>query len=341
MSTEFNQQRERLIGRFSDADSERDYFVAAANWAQDIASRPGSILGVVKHNEKRHPEQSLTESKLDAKDPFWFLPDGVYYQGASMLLDTMIGRDSHRALAMQMKSQTVAPDSSELLTSRLAENHRQGLNTLIALGHYALFDVGIFRGLVLGANHDRADIASKGVLLNKLMTMQSYGGIGLINQFRPTASIYFSSPKSQSAKNFGVPPRAEALINSLFMMDLKEALGRGGLELYAAMTGKQIVPIEEDGEVIRYEMPEIPSANYVKGFDQIVGVTIAKSQSGRWGMEIGEVQDLRTLLESKTPEDVVEDIYDQTAEAVESITRIETISPRQTRLAREALEATK
>ena len=341
MPMEFEQQRAKLISRLSDPNDEKGYFDAASKWALNIAGRKGSVLGAMKHNEKRHPEQKLTVSKLEAKDPFGLVPDNLYYRGIDLILSGMIGKEDYQLLTEQFQAQTVSPDSSELLIDRLAENQRQGLNTMIALGHYALFDMGIVRGLVLRANEDRANIGSTGVLLNNLMTMQSYHGVGLVNYFRPTANIYFCSPKSESAKIFGVPKGAEALANSLFMLDLRHDLGRGGLELYAAMTGKQIMPIEKDGRLLKYQMPEIPSANYIRGFDQMVGVTIAKSQSnGHWGMEVSGVVDVRASLAQSKPEEVVEALYDGIALSVGNITDVETISPRQTRLDREAKEAT-
>lgn len=334
MSMEAESNRDKLIDRLrgdlSLVDLEDSYNRAVSRWANDIESRPDSVLKAIKSSKHLSSDQRITTSKIDVVDPFRLLPDQIYYKGLDLLLGNVVGFDDYKKMTSRVQTKTVSVDSPELLLDRLEENRKNSKNTMIAMGHFALFDVGIARGLMLRASESRDSMSSSAVLLNKLMASQKYRGISLMKYFKYTGNVFFSSPKSNSAEKFEVPKKAERMINALFMMDLKKAMGKGGLELYAALTGSQVTSDKEDGQVVRYRMPDIhpSSARLISGFDDLVGITMAKSpSSGHWGMEISDVCDVRKALESNSAEDVVGDLYKGMSKSIENITGIETIPP--------------
>jgi hypothetical protein len=116
------------------------------------------------------------------------------------------------------------------------------------------------------------------------------------------------------------------------MKVLKPDLQKGGLELDAALTGKQIVPHQkENGEIDHYEIPAIDpsSAKLVESFDDIFGATIIKSPiTDSWQMKIGDVHDVQELLKTNSTAEIVDSIYEEIANSVETFTGKEVDYPK-------------
>ena len=209
--------------------------------------------------------------------------------------------------------------------------------------HFSFTELGQFKALRFVGKKDRPNITSSGVLLNKLMTRQSYRGRKIVDLFTPLSNVYFSYPKSASAERHGVSVEATNLGNALFKKVLKPDLEKGGMEMDIALTGKQIVPIKtESGEVDHYEIPPVDqaSAKLVEDFDDIIPATIINSPvTGRYEMEIGEVIDVQELLKTNSSAEIVDSIYDGIALSVEKFTGKEVDYRRITsKLARQAIE---
>lgn len=106
---------------------------------------------------------------------------------------------------------------------------------------------------------------------------------------------------------------ATNLGNALFKTVLRADLAKGGLELDVALTGKQVVRVnDENNELDHYEIPEIisSSAKLVKDFDNLVAITLIDSPvTGRQEMDIGEVYDIQELRKANSPEEIVDFVY--------------------------------
>lgn len=294
------------------------------SWLDDMASREGTQFVPFEFDLKRYPEQGIYEPKIDAHDPHSHMPDVLYYAGIKMKMVRSLGALAYLRLSDQLNHQPVSADDSSLLTQRLIANQHEGKNTMVVTSHFTFPELGYFKALRFLGKSDRPNIDLGGVLLNKLMTRQSYKGKKIVDHFTPAANVYFSYPKSTSAEKHGVPKGATMLGNALFMKVIKPDLKKGGLELDAALTGKQIVTRkDENGELDHYEIPEVDpsSAKLIEGFDDIFGATIIKSPvTGRFEMRIGDVLDIQELLKTNSTAEIVDSIYADIARSVERFT---------------------
>jgi len=305
-------------------DPTEELHSAYDSWLEDMSGREGAQLVPFEFDLNKHPEQSIYVPKLDALDPHPKIPDVLYYGGINVMMARSLGAFAYRRLLNQMKNQPVSVEDPSPLIERLKANHQDGKNTMVVTSHFTFPELGYIKALRFQTKKDRPKIDMGGVLLNKLMTRQSYGGKKIVDHFRPSSNIYFSYPKSASAEKHEVPKGAMMLGNALFMKVLKQDLKKGGLELDAALTGKQIVPyLDENGRLDHYEIPSVDpaSAELVKHFDDIVGATLINSPvTNRWEMEIGEVLDVQELLKTNCPAEIVDSIYAEIAKSVETHT---------------------
>ncbi len=313
------------------------------SWLADMCSRDDSQFVPIEFDPVRYPEQDIYMPKIEAHDPHPRVPNLLYYGGVDVKMVRSLGAATFIRLSRQFNQQKTSFDDPRLLSERLIANQRDGKNTMAVTSHFSFTELGQFKALRFIGKKDRPNITSGGILLNKLMTRQSYSGRKIVDLFTPLSNVYFSYPKSESAERHGVPVEATNLGNALFKKVLKPDLEKGGMEMDIALTGKQIVPIKtESGEVDHYEIPPVDpaSAKLVEYFDDIVAATIIKSPvTGRFEMEIGEVLDVQESLKTNSPAKIVDSIYDSIAHSVENFTGKEVDYRRMTsKLARQAIE---
>ena len=292
-------------------------------WLADQSSRPDAKFTPFEFDLQNNPAQSIYVPKIEARDPYSKLPDALYYLGARTKAARLLGAFTCNRLLDQLENQPVSPDDQGLLIERLKNNRQEGKNTMIVTSHFTFEELGYVKLLRFIAERDRTSIGKDGVVLNKLMSRQSYMGEKLVDQFWPMSNVYFSYPLSANAKKYNVPAKATQLGNALFMQALRNDLEVGGLELDVALTGRQII---KNGD--KYEMPEIAqsSAALAKKFDDIVGIAMIKSPvTESWEMEIGQVYDIQKTLKEKPVEAIVDDVYGGIVKSVEKFTGKEVI----------------
>lgn len=293
-------------------------------WLEDMKNRKGNLLEPIEFNLKKHPEQNIFVSKIDARDPYWYLPDALYYHFFNKKMERSLGKQDYYRLLEQFNEHPTSSDDPTPLHDRLIKNHIEGRNTMIVSSHITFHELGYIAGIMHRGKENRHNISQNGVLYNKLMTRQSYKGRPLTDQFSPISNIYLSSPKSSSAIKYGVPQDAAMIVNALFLKDLNTDLDNGGLELQAALTGKQIEQIMNDnGELTNYNITNIDpaSANLIKGFDDIIGITLMMSPiTNQWEMKIGELIDIKEELKNNSPAEIVDSLYENIAMAIQDLT---------------------
>ena len=327
MSEETNNMYERFFQRFGDPTVE--LHAAYDAWLKDQSSREGAKLVPFEFDLEAYPEQSVYVPKIDGCDKYPNVPDKLYYAGFKVKMMRSLGAFAYNRLLHEFRHQTVSPDDSSLLMDRLINNQKEGKNTMVVTSHFTFPELGYFKAIRFQGKHDRENISKGGVLLNKLMTRQSYKDEKLVDQFSPVANVYFSYPKSASAEKYGVPRGASMLGNGFFREALKADLKKGGLELDVALTGRQIITSRNgDGEIDHYEIPDIDPASVklIESFDEIFGATLIMSPvTNRWEMGIGEVYDIKQMLKTNNSADIVDSVYSGIAKSVESFTRKDTI----------------
>jgi len=343
MSEEIHNKYEKYFRRWGDPTV--DLHTAYDLWLKDQSSREGAKLVPFEFDLEAYPEQSIYVPKVDGHDNYPNVPDKLYYAGFKMKMMQSLGAFASSRLVHEFKHQAVSPDDPSLLMERLIDNQKEGKNTMVVTSHFTFPELGYFKAIRFQGKHDRENINKGGVLLNKLMTRQSYKGEKLVDQFSPLANIYFSYPKSASAEKYGVPTSASMMGNAFFKEILRADLKKGGLELDVALTGRQIITKKNDnGEIDHYEIPDIDPASVklVESFDEIFGATLIMSPvTNRWEMAIGEVFDVKQLLKTNNSADIVDSVYLGIAKSVEAFTGKDVIySKLATRLGKLAINRT-
>lgn len=282
-------------------------------WLRDMSTREDAQFEPVEFDPNLHRGQLVYVPKLEAKDQFPNLPDWLYYTGVNVKLARSLGARAFFRLSHQLRHQPVSLDDSRPLIDRLVADQLEGKNTMVVSSHFTFTEMGNIKALCFGAKEDRPRISQGGLVMNKLMASQTYKGKDIVDHFTPIGNVYFSYPISASSEKHGVPMSATNLGNALFKTVLRADLAKGGLELDVALTGKQVVRVnDENNELDHYEIPEIisSSAKLVKDFDNLVAITLIDSPvTGRQEMDIGEVYDIQELRKANSPEEIVDFVY--------------------------------
>ena len=317
---------EKFYRRFKDPTKElHDAF---GPWAKDQADREPA-LQPIEYNLDKYPDQWIYQPKVNARDFNPDLPDFLYYAGLNLKMSRSLGFIACQHLLHQLRHQPTSSSDDTPLIERLNENQANGKNTLIITSHFTFTELGYFKAIRSIAKKDRHHINQNGMLMNKLMSRQSYKDKPISKHFETLGSTYYSCPNSTSAEKYNIPKNGMMLGNALFKKALDADLQAGGLELDAALTGKQIIPIrDEQGIITHYEIPPVylSSANLTEGFDYVVGATMINSPlNKKWQLEVGELIDVQDQLKYQTTAELVDSIYENIATSVERITGKEVI----------------
>jgi hypothetical protein len=347
--SEFNQRKslaDRLRDRYDSYGTLSEQTHEAYNsWADAMHERSGKMLVPIDYAPDRYIGQSIYEPVIEAKDPHPEVPKELYYDSIKGQLVNVIGEDSYDRLMEQLRNQPASTEDPRTLLGRLATNRQQGKNTMVVSSHFSFMELAYFNHLRFIGKQDRPNIDKNAVVLSKLLSRISYGGIPVSEAARPTSSILFSSPISESTKDYKIPTAATKIMNALFVDALRTCVDKGGMELDVALTGKQIISHPEGAvgkDIDHYEIPEVAknSAELIRLFDDIVPVTVMWSPvTGKWEMVIDDVIDVQESLKTNKPIEIVQPMYKKMAGHIETFTGKEVDYPGSPRkIGRQAIE---
>ncbi len=330
--SEFNQNTRLeswLRDRYdSDGTLSEETHQAYTPWAESMHQRSGKVLAPIDYDEELYLGQSIYSPDVEALDPNPNVPDSDIYKGVKGRLAQALGKESSAELMSQLMEQPASSDDPRTLLARLAINRQQGKNTMVVSSHFSFMELAYFNNLRFVGKQDMANIDKNAVVLSKLLSRISYGGVPVPEAARSTASVLFSSPVSKSSETYKIPAAATKIMNALFVEALRSRMKKGGLELDVALTGKQVISYPGGAvgkDIEHYEIPEVAptSAELVKCFDDIVPVTLMWSPvTGKWEMAIDDVIDVRGSLEINNNDslEIVQPIYKKMAGHIETFT---------------------
>lgn len=302
--------------------------VAYDSWLSDMNTRDDAQFTSVEFDPEKHPEQAIDIAKIPAVDAHPDMPDWLYYAGFDMVMIKALGFRDYWQMLMQMDDQFVSATDNTRLIDRLVTNQTGDAdgnkrNTLVVTSHFTFPEFGYFKALRFRLKRDRTRMAMGGALLNKLMTRQKYDGKKIVDHFRPM-NVYFSYPVSESSARHNVPEAAVTQGNRKLLLKLMRDIKSGGLEMDAALTGKQIIAHKNPaGEVDYYEIPKLhkTSAELIGHFDDILGATMIRSpKTGRWQMRISDLMSVGEMSQSMDTSEIADLVYEQIADSVAEIT---------------------
>ena len=316
----------RFYERYGDPTPELHQ--AYDSWLEDMSAREGSALAPYEFDLDKHPEQDIWRPVTEAKPEYALVPDFYYYRKFNQALSRSIGQTCVSRLIEEFSQRPASSDDPTPLGERLKKDRRDDKNLMVVTSHFSFNELGYVRALRHLTQRDRKDIDHNGVLMNKIMSRQSYKDKTLVDHFRPLGNIHWSYPKSKSAEKHEVPKNAMILGNALFVKTLRPLLTKGGYTMDVALTGSEVKKaVKENGEFSHYYLPDVDpaSANLVKDFHNILPVTmINDSVDGQWKMQIGDLLDVEELVKSEySAEQITDMVYANIVPAIEKFTRKE------------------
>ena len=326
MAKEIGNEYEKYYKRYGDPTV--TLHRAYDSWLDDMSTRDGASLKPIPFDPDKFPEQGIYEPKTAHVDHLPLVPDALYYAGFRLKMMRSLGVMTTSKLVDQIKTKPSSKEDRMPVAEKLKQEQAEGKNTLIVTSHLSFPELGYFRALrsIAEDNRPRTSTTDKNaVLLNKLMSRQTYHDKPVAHHFTPVGDVYWSYPKSASSDLHGVPLEARNLGNALFKKAIKPAIKRGGLILDAALTGSEIKPVkDDDGELLYYQIPHIDpaSANMTNDFDNMLPVTMGRSPlNGEWVLEMGEIMDLNELRKTSKAAEITDMAYKGIAKSVERITQ--------------------
>lgn len=327
MEKNFSERAERLLERYGAAEAPMHRAFDA--WVADHENRPGSKRAALPYDPEKYPAQTIREAKTPAHDTRPWLPDGLYYNHLSAKLAVSLGPLAVRRLLRQLAKHPTSPENPFPISTSLIKAQEKGQNTVVVTPHFQISEIGYFKALRFIVKQDRPRLNRSAILLNKMMSRQSYRGKPLTEVFRPVANILWSLPKSESARKYRVPAAAMMGVNALLANELRTELDKGGLELDLAPTGSELKTIEEDSRIVGYEFPDIDgsSVQLLKNFDHILPAALIRHPSStdfkkQWKMYIGDLLPVQQLLKTNGPVDVMDGIFLKFKEQIEDYTQL-------------------
>lgn len=332
--SEFNQNKrleERLRNRYDpDGTLSEELHIKYTPWGKAMSERSGGELVLIEHDEDRYLGQNIYETVVEARDPNPGASDKAIYGSVEKQLEGSLGEESYVELMNQLLTQPVSSEDPMTLIELLAINREQGNNTMFLSPHTSYMEIAILSHLRFVAEQGRGHINRNAIVMSKLLSRMSRGGVPVLEAARSTTNIILSSPISENTIDYDIPLGAVNVINPLFKRSyrslMEKRVGKKGVELDVALTGRQVIsyPKGAVGEDIEgFEMPEVAptSAELIRHGDYIVPWTLLRSPvTGKPKMIIDGVIDVQKELESKTPLEIVRPIFVGMAGHIENFT---------------------
>lgn len=311
-------------------------------WGEAMSKRSGGELVLIEHDEDRYPGQNIYETVVEARDPNPAASDKAIYGGVEKQLEGSLGEESYVELMNQLLTQPVSSEDPRTLIEFFAINREQGNNTMFLSPHTFYMEIAILSHLRFVAEQGRKDINWNAIVMSKLLSRMSRGGVPVLEAARATTNVLLSSPISENTIDYKIPLGAVNVMNPLFKRSYRSFMekrkGKKGVELDVALTGRQVISYPDGavGEDIKgFEIPDLAptSVNLVRDADYIVPWMLLRSPvTGKPKMIIDDVIDVQKGIENnKTPLQIVLPIYAEMAGHIETFTGIDVDYPGSTR----------
>lgn len=199
---------------------------------------------MLAYEPDERPEQRLEtfKSPVETTKPAAFL---------QATLGAMMGRAAQGAL-----DALAGP-----LRDSLAAHLEAGKSIAVLVAHAGGFeDMGVFAGAV-AVSLDRPElIARNGVIVNKVMTCETFKGYPIRDLYRYFANVYWVIPDTESAERWGLDDELARFLNVNATRTVVADMRSGGVVLTFAPGGTAMrEKRDESGELVSLEIPAVAS----------------------------------------------------------------------------------
>jgi hypothetical protein len=218
---------------------------ALERWAADHARRYDQI-GMLDYDPVRFVAQQIGTSVT---------PGAVVRPSLETLRQTYV------RTAGAVAEQTLAAFETRSIGERIRDSVERGRSVAVLCAHAdGLDDAAGFAGAVAVAMHGSQAAMRNGVILNKVMSRETFAGVPITNLLGAFANIYWVIPDSESARRWGISERALRYVNSLGIRSLLAAV-RDGAAITFAPAGSAMIPsFDGDGNLVGLRFPPVGRA---------------------------------------------------------------------------------
>ena len=235
-------------------DRDASLHEALGRWAEDHARRYPEV-GVLEYDPASRPEQRIDTFKSAIR----VAPGGLDGTVRALFEQTMGPAAANAVAAL-----------NEGPRDQLAAALEAGKSVVVLVSHAGGFeDMGVFPGALAVTLAEPALVARNGVIVNKVMTRETYGGHPIRDLYRPFANVYWVIPDTENAERWGLDDDTARYVNvnatRMLVGDMK-----AGVILSLAPGGSAMRQIRDSsGALVSLEIPEIGSGtmNLISRFD--------------------------------------------------------------------------
>lgn len=224
-------------------------------WAEDHARRY-STMGVLDYDPIRFPAQRIVTSvspraSAEHSDPGWLRST---YLGSG-------GPVARETLAAFEEVRSASGRGRRSVAEQIAELVERGSSVAILCAHAdGLDDVAGFAGALAVAMQGSAAETRNGLVLNKVMSRETFAGVPIVTLLRSFANIFWVIPDSDSAHRWGISLSALRYVNGLAIRSLLAAIREGAAITFAPAGSAMIPRRDRQGTLIALRFPPVGAA---------------------------------------------------------------------------------
>jgi hypothetical protein len=211
-------------------------------WATDHARRY-PLVGMLDYDPVRFVAQQIGTS----------VTPGAALRPA---LDAL--RKIYLGSAGAVAEQTLAAFEKLSVGEQIRDSVERGRRVAVLCAHAdGLDDAAGFAGAVAVAMHGSRAATHNGLILNKVMSRETFAGVPIVNLLGAFANIHWVIPDSESARRWGISESALRYVNSLGIRSLLAAMRHGAAITFAPAGSAMIPSFDDDGKLVGLRFPPV------------------------------------------------------------------------------------
>jgi len=248
-----------------DLDGADALHASLGRWAEEHARRYPD-MGALEYDPDARPEQRLDTFK----SPIVLQGGGTLGGAARTRFETTMGPAAAHALAaLDAGGVNGGPSPRDAIAAQLFA----GRTVAVLVAHAGGFeDMGVFAGAMAVALEEPDLVEHNAVILNKVMTRETYKGHSVRDLYAGYANVYWVIPTTDSMTRWNLDPGVVRYMNVKALRAIRTDMA-AGMVMTLAPGGSAMREIRDPaGRLIALELPPIASATagLIERFDSYV-----------------------------------------------------------------------
>jgi hypothetical protein len=221
-------------------------------------------MGFLDYDPVARPEQRLDTFKSPIR------LQGAFGSAARAQFEATMGPAAGHALrALDERGSNGGPSPRDAIADRLGA----GRSVAVLVAHAGGFeDMGVFPGAVAVALEEPDLVARNAVILNKVMTRETYKGHSVRDLYSAFANVYWVIPSTESMTRWNLDPGVVRYMNVKALRAIRTDMAKG-MVMTLAPGGSAMGEIRDSsGRLTSLELPPIASATagLIERFDSYI-----------------------------------------------------------------------